>query len=79
MIVLKKRRLKPQSLLTKKFASSAIVFSVIETVKANGLDAKKYLTYLFDNRPDENMTDEQLEAFAPWNEDVRKACVNNVE
>lgn len=59
--------------------ASAIVFSVIETAKANGLDAKKYLTYLFDNRPDENMTDEQLEAFAPWNEDVRKACVNNVE
>ncbi len=59
--------------------ASAIVFSVIETAKANGLDAKKYLTYIFDNRPDENMTDEQLEAFAPWNEDVRKACVNNVE
>ena len=56
-----------------------LVFSVIETAKANGLDAKKYLTYLFDNRPDENMTDEQLEAFAPWNGDVRKACVNNVE
>ena len=25
-----------------------LVFSVIETAKANGLDAKKYLTYLFD-------------------------------
>lgn len=59
--------------------SSAIIFSLIETAKANGLDAKKYLQYLLDSRPNENMTDEQLELLAPWNEEVKKVCVNNVE
>lgn len=59
--------------------ASAVVFSIIETAKANGLDAKKYLKYLLDNRTDKKMTDEQLESLAPWNKNVRKTCVNDVE
>lgn len=56
-----------------------IVYSMIETGKANGIDPLKYLSYLLEHRLDADMRDEELAAFAPWNEDVRKACKNKVE
>lgn len=59
--------------------ASMIVYSMIETGKANGIDPLKYLAYLLEHRPDADMRDEELAAFAPWNEDVRRACKNKVE
>ena len=53
-----------------------VIYSMIETAKANDMDPLKYLTYLLEHRPDANMQDDELAAFAPWNEDVQAACKN---
>lgn len=45
--------------------------------KALGLNIHAYLEYLLERRPSADMTDEQLEKLAPWNDDVRRACGNN--
>jgi hypothetical protein len=59
--------------------ASARVYSLIETAKANGLDPKKYLNYLLDQRPGFEMTDEELDQLMPWSEPVITACSKQVE
>ena len=59
--------------------ASMMVFSMVETAKANGLDPQKYLQYLLDTRPSDAMTDEELEKFLPWSSEVKTACSKNVE
>lgn len=44
--------------------------------KANDLNTYKYLTYLLSQRPDDKMSDEQLEQFAPWSETAKTNCQN---
>jgi hypothetical protein len=41
------------------------VYSMIETSKANGLDPHKYLSFLLAHRTSAEMSDEELEQFAP--------------
>ncbi|MBD5106138.1 MAG: transposase domain-containing protein [Lachnospiraceae bacterium] len=36
--------------------------------KAYDLDLYKYLNFLFEQRPDKEMSDDKLENLAPWNE-----------
>jgi len=59
--------------------ASMTVFSMIETAKANGLDPKKYLNYLLDQRPSFEMTDVELDQLMPWSEPVITACSKQVE
>ena len=47
--------------------TSAIVYTIVEMAKANGVNVYHYLTYLFENLPYINRTEEELEQFAPWN------------
>ena len=54
-----------------------MVFSLLETAKANGINPYKYLEFLLESRPDEKMTDEQLESLLPWNENVKQICKIN--
>ncbi len=51
--------------------ASAIVYTMVEMAKANGVNVYHYLTYLLEKRPNEDSTDEELEAMAPWNKDVK--------
>ena len=53
--------------------ANAAVYSLVETAKANGLNIYGYLKFLLDHRPSEKMTDEELEALAPWNPKVKEA------
>jgi len=46
--------------------ASAMLYSLIETAKANGLEPQAYLTHLFRNLPNCD-TLEQFEALLPWN------------
>jgi hypothetical protein len=55
----------------KGAASSAIVYTMVEMAKANDLNTYKYLTYLLSQRPDDKMSDEQLEQLAPWSETAK--------
>lgn len=50
------------------------IYTIVEMAKLYGLSQYKYLEYLLTNRPSADMTDEELDGLAPWNEDVKKAC-----
>ena len=56
--------------------ASMMVYSLLETARANGLNPQKYLEYLLEARPDESMSDEELENMSPWNPKVQELCVN---
>ena len=46
--------------------SSIVVFSILQTEIADGLDAKSYLKTLV-NKIGSNPTEEELESLLPWN------------
>ncbi|MFT2112057.1 IS66 family transposase, partial [Marinomonas sp. 2405UD68-3] len=46
--------------------SSAVLYSIIETAKANGLIPYEYLVTLFEELPKRN-TEDSLEDLLPWN------------
>ena len=54
--------------------ASMVIYSLIETAKANNIDPEKYLEYLLESRPSADMSDEELEQLAPWSEATREAC-----
>ena len=54
--------------------ASMKIYSIVESAKANGIDPLKYLTYLLDNRPSADMSDDDFERLAPWSNETRKAC-----
>ena len=56
--------------------ASMAVYSLLETARANGLNPYKYMEYILEARPDERMTDKELEALSPWNENIKKLCEN---
>ena len=37
-------------------------------------EALKYLSFLLEHRPSAEMSDEELEQFAPWSELTQKTC-----
>ena len=61
---------------TKGATDSAIVYTMVEMAKANDLNIYKYLTYLLSQRPNDKMSDEQLEQLAPWSETAKANCQN---
>ena len=56
--------------------ASAVVYTLVETAKANALDPFRYLNYVLFNIRflGQNPSNEELEEFLPWNEAVRLAC-----
>ncbi len=56
--------------------ASAIVYTLVETAKANGLDPFQYLNYVLLNLRylGQNPPNEKLEQFLPWNEEIRTEC-----
>ena len=54
--------------------ASAIAYSFAEMASAHHLNVYKYIKYLLDQRPNDQMEDAQLEAMMPWNENVIKLC-----
>ena len=61
---------------SKGATASAIVYTMVEMAKANDLNIYKYLTYLLSQRPNDKMSDEQLEQLAPWSETAKANCQN---
>ena len=51
--------------------TSAIVYTMVEMAKANGVNVYHYLTYLLEKLPDDSMSDNELDQLAPWNEKVK--------
>ena len=60
--------------------SSAIVYTLVETAKANGLDPYAYLFQLLEELPylGRNPSLNDLDSFLPWQPAVRTACVSSV-
>ena len=56
--------------------ASAVVYSVIETAKANNLNPEKYLTYLLTILPDRCGHDNNpsVDDLMPWQNQIRKVC-----
>lgn len=59
--------------------ASMMVYSLLKTARANGLNPQKYLEYLLEARPNKEMSDEQLKTMVPWNPIVQECCVNKDE
>ena len=53
-----------------------LVYSIVETEKANGLHPGDYINYLLEQRPSADMSDDELEVLAPWSEEVKIALQN---
>ena len=55
--------------------SSAIIYSLIETAKENGLNPTAYLTYLFEQLPNINLKDPKaVDELLPWSDAVQSTC-----
>ncbi len=51
--------------------ASAMCYTMVEMAKTNGVNAYHYLPLLLKRLPNSNMTEEELEQPAPWNESVK--------
>ena len=56
----------------KGVRSSAVIYSIIETAKANGLKPFEYLQFLFEKMP--NATTGEIDSLLPWGEAVPTEC-----
>ena len=56
-----------------------MAYTMVEMAKANKVNVYHYLTFLFDHQPSAQMTDEELEQLAPWNEDVKAEIQRRVD
>lgn len=51
--------------------ASAVIYSLVETARANKINIQDYLCYLLDKLPMSDFSDEDLEKYLPWNEDLK--------
>ena len=56
--------------------ATGIIYSLVETAKANGLSPRKYFTYLFNELPQlgDFLSQESLARFLPWDPKVQLLC-----
>ena len=48
--------------------------TIVEMAKAYELNLYKYLKFLQEHRPNENMSDKELDHLAPWSTEVQELC-----
>ena len=53
--------------------ASAVIYSLVETAKANGLNMYHYLWYLLEELPQTDLSEEAFEKYLPWNPEVKTA------
>lgn len=51
--------------------ANTLYLTIFEMIKAYNLDLFQYLNFLFEQREDKEMSDDELEKLAPWNESVK--------
>ncbi|MDR1688599.1 MAG: transposase [Clostridiales bacterium] len=57
--------------------ASAIMFSIIETAKANGLHPYNYIKFLLEKLP--NAKSSEIDSFLPWSESLPEDCAAPVK
>lgn len=56
-------------------AASAIIYSIVETAKANHLSPFHYLEYLFEKLPNIDISDpNQIDELLPWSDSIPDYC-----
>lgn len=65
---------------TKDAESSAVVYTLVQTAKANGVDPYAYLLQILTELPylDRNLSQDNLDMFLPWQPAVQTACTSSV-
>ena len=59
----------------KGATASAIVFSILETAKENGLNSFKYIKYLLEKLPNLDVKDQEvLDSLLPWSSEIQESC-----
>ncbi|MCI8793513.1 MAG: transposase domain-containing protein [Eubacterium sp.] len=63
-------------LLGNGAAASARIYTLVETVKANGLDVMKYIKYILSDMPGSTFLEnpEYLDDYLPWDSMVQERC-----
>ena len=54
--------------------ANALYLTVVEMAKIYHLNLYEYLKFLFEHRPNKEMTDEEFENLAPWSKHVQELC-----
>lgn len=54
--------------------ANALFLTIVEMAKTYHLNLYEYLKFLFEQRPSNSMTDEELSKLAPWDENVQQLC-----
>ena len=58
--------------------ASMNLYTIVEMAKLYGLSRYKYIEFLLKNRPNGEMSDNELDKLAPWDPEVQKACSKDV-
>lgn len=59
--------------------ANALYLTIVEMAKAYNLNLYEYLKYLLGNRPNKDMSDDELAKLAPWSEEVQEKCSKQME
>ena len=59
--------------------ASAVIYSIVETAKANGVNIYQYLKLLLEKCPTSKSSDEELEKLAPWSPEVKEEILRRIE
>ena len=51
--------------------TSAIIYTMVENAKANGVNVYQYLKLLLENQPNDRMSDAEMERLSPWNPEIK--------
>lgn len=54
--------------------AAAVTYSLVETARSHDLNVFEYIKYILEQRPSKDMTEEQLEALMPWNQNIVEVC-----
>ena len=60
-------------------AANALFLTIVEMAKTYELNLYEYLKFLFEHRPNKDMTEEELSKLAQWDENVQLLCKTKME
>ncbi|MDR1771389.1 MAG: IS66 family transposase [Hungatella sp.] len=60
-------------------SANSLYLTIVEMAKAYDLNLYEYMKFLLENRPSQEMSDDELAKLAPWNETVQELCKNKMK
>ncbi len=59
--------------------ANALYLTLVEMAKAYNINLYEYIKYILEQRPNKDMSDDELSKLAPWDEQVQEKCSNKIE